>query len=119
VPTWDYVAIHAYGAATTFEGAERLRPHLAALTSRFESGFESPWGLADAPDDYIDAMCRGIVGIEIALTRTEGKWKLSQNRAARDREGVVRGLRALGSEANEVLANLVGDRIEESPEDAS
>jgi len=48
--------------------------------------------VADAPADYLDAMLKAIVGIEIEVTKLEGKFKLSQNRSAEDRTGVVLGL---------------------------
>jgi len=107
LPTWDYVAVHAYGQPTLFDGAERLRPHLAALTSQFEEEFDLPWGIEDAPADFVDAMYKGIVGVEIPLSRLEGKWKLSQNRPEKDQLGVIRGLRGLGDEASRKLADLV------------
>jgi transcriptional regulator len=107
VPTWNYVSVHAYGSATTFEGSEKLRPHLAAMTRHFEGDFAEPWELDDAPADFIDAMCRGIIGVEIRLSRIEGKWKLSQNRGEGDRAGVVRGLRTKGDGASRALADLV------------
>ncbi len=96
VPTWNYVAIHAYGQATTFEGPEALRPHLAALTDGHEAGRAEPWALTDAPDDYIAMMCKAIIGFEIRLSRIEGKWKMSQNRPPVDRASVISGLRAEG-----------------------
>ena len=107
VPTWNYVAIHAYGRATTFEDVDALRAHLAALTDRFEETSAVPWKIDDAPADYIDGLCRAIVGIEIPLSRIEGKWKLSQNRPLPDRLGVIGGLRAQGGDASLKMAELV------------
>ncbi len=107
VPTWNYIAIHAYGRATPFEDVDRLRRHLAALTGRFEAGSAVPWKIDDAPADYIDGLCRAIIGFEIPLSRIEGKWKLSQNRPRHDRLGVIDGLRAQGGEASLKMAELV------------
>ena len=84
-----------------------MRTHLAALTNRFEAGSPAPWKIDDAPADFIDAMCRAIIGFEIRLTRIEGKWKLSQNRPRHDRLGVIDGLRALGGDASPRMAELV------------
>ena len=109
VPTWNYIAVHAYGTAKRFEGSEQLRPHLATLTAQFEEGLPEPWSIDDAPADYVDAMCKGIVGVEISLSRIEGKWKLSQNRPQKDRSGVVDGLKGRGDEASRGLADLVED----------
>lgn len=107
VPTWNYVAIHAYGIPQPFEGEAALRPHLAALTDRHEAERAEPWAIGDAPDDFIAMMCRAIIGFDIALSRVEGKWKMSQNRAPADREGAAQGLRADGRED---LAALVEAR---------
>jgi transcriptional regulator len=106
VPTWNYVAVHAYGAATTFEDVATLRAHLGALTKRFEASSAVPWKIDDAPADYIDGMCRAIIGIEVRLTRIEGKWKLSQNRPLHDRLGVINGLRAQDGDTSLRLAAL-------------
>ncbi len=103
VPTWNYVAIHAYGTPQPFEDEAALRPHLAALTERHEAERAEPWAIDDAPDDFIAMMCKAIIGIEIALTRVEGKWKMSQNRAPDDRQGTANGLRAEGREDLAVL----------------
>ena len=107
VPTWNYVAVHAYGQATPFDAPDRLRAHLAALTARFERDRPSPWAVDDAPADYIAAQLRAILGFEIRLTRLDGKWKLSQNRTAEDRQGVIAGLRAEGGPDALRMADLV------------
>lgn len=96
VPTWNYLAIHAYGTVATFEGVEALRPHLEALTNRHEAGRAEPWAVSDAPEDFIAMMARGIIGVEITLTRIDGKKKMSQNRPEDDRKGVLAGFAAEG-----------------------
>jgi len=107
VPTWNYIAVHAYGTAMVFEEAAKLKAHLAALTNHFERGYPLPWAIDDAPQSFIDSMCRAIIGIEIPLRKIEGKWKLSQNKSSDDRSGVINGLRAQGDSVSEVMANLV------------
>ena len=92
VPTWNYIAVHAYGSLRFTEDPEFLRPHLEALTTRHESRRAEPWAVSDAPADYLEQMRRAIVGVELTITRIEGKWKMSQNRPAADIDGVVRGL---------------------------
>ena len=72
-----------------------------------------PWEVDDAPRDFIDGNCRAIIGIEIPLSRIEGKWKLSQNRPNHDRLGVINGLRAQGSEAKLTMAELVQDAMDD------
>jgi transcriptional regulator len=94
VPTWNYVAIHAYGAVEFFSDPERLRDVVTRLTERHELARAQPWAVTDAPSDFIDAMLKGIVGFAIPIARLEGKWKMSQNRPAEDRAGVISGLEA-------------------------
>jgi transcriptional regulator len=104
VPTWNYVAIHAHGTVRFFQDRDRLLPVVARLTDRHERSRPHPWKVADAPPDYVEAMLQGIVGFELAITRLEGKWKVSQNRSEADRRGVEDGLRLQGSEE---MAGLV------------
>jgi transcriptional regulator len=104
VPTWNYVAIHAHGHLRFFHERERLLDVVTRLTDRQEQLRASPWKVADAPADYIDAMLRGIVGVEFTITRLEGKWKASQNRSDADRQGVGEGLEREGQEK---MARLV------------
>lgn len=95
VPTWNYIAVHAYGRLRTFDDTDRLKALVAALTEWQEKNFPEPWRVDDAPADFIERQLKGIVGIELALDRLEGKWKLSQNKSAADRAGVVAGLSGL------------------------
>jgi transcriptional regulator len=92
VPTWNYIAVHAYGAPEFFDDAARLRDLVAKLTERQEKGQPVPWSIADAPADYIAGQLRAIVGVALPIERLEGKWKLSQNRPEADRAGVIAGL---------------------------
>jgi transcriptional regulator len=96
VPTWNYVAIHAYGTAEFFHDRERLRHLVTRLTEREESQRAEPWAVTDAPADFIDGMLNGIVGFALPIARLEGKWKMSQNRPAEDRAGVIDGLQREG-----------------------
>lgn len=92
VPTWNYIAVHAYGTVTLHEDPEWLLAHLARLTDRSEAGRANPWSVSDAPADFVARELKGIVGIELTITRLEGRWKMSQNRTPEDIDGVVRGL---------------------------
>jgi transcriptional regulator len=92
VPTWNYAVVHAYGRPETMIDKDWLRRHVGELTAQQEATESKPWSLSDAPDAFIETMLRGIVGFRFAIARLEGKWKMSQNRAVSDREGVVRGL---------------------------
>jgi len=106
VPTWNYAVVHAYGRLETYSDAGRLRKHLALLTTTFEAGFTSPWTLDEAPKEFIDGLMEGIVGIDIHITRLEGKCKVSQNRSAEDRAGAVQGLLGLGDPESAAIAHL-------------
>jgi transcriptional regulator len=110
VPTWNYVAVHAYGTLRFVDDVAFLARHLDALTSRHEGGRERPWSAADAPPDYIAQLRRGIVGVELTVTRLEGKWKMSQNRSDADIDGVVRGLASSPSDADREVAAIVDAR---------
>ncbi len=107
VPTWNYAAVHVRGRARLFDQPHELLHHLNELTNQQEEAFEKPWAVGDAPADYIATLSQSIVGIEITIDAIEGKWKLSQNRPERDRQGVVEGLQALGSENSLAMADLV------------
>ncbi len=111
VPTWNYVVVHAYGHLRLIEDTGWLLDHLKTLTGIHESPFAEPWKITDAPADYIQSMSKGIVGIELAIERLEGKWKLSQNRNEADRRGVAEGLDQLGTEASEAMKSLVEDTM--------
>lgn len=107
VPTWDYVAVHAYGHAKVVHDAAWLRRMVEDLTNRHEHGRADPWRVSDAPADYVEKLLGAIVGVEIPLTRLIGKWKLSQNRSVADREGVVAGLESDGSAAQADVAAVI------------
>ncbi|MEP7302300.1 MAG: FMN-binding negative transcriptional regulator [Caldimonas sp.] len=117
VPTWNYVMVQARGTIRFIDDAGWLRAFVGRLTDWHEAervaaaspAGTGPWAVSDAPVEYVDAMLRAIVGIEIVLGSLVGKWKVSQNRSAADRAGVTRGLAELpGSEAA-AMARAVGD----------
>jgi transcriptional regulator len=94
VPTWNYTAVHAYGKVRLIEDSLWLKTHLAAMTAQHESLFPEPWKLTDAPVEYVEKMLKAIVGIEIHITKLQGKWKVSQNRPPQDQQGVIEHLQA-------------------------
>jgi transcriptional regulator len=110
VPTWNYVAVHAYGRVTLNSDPDFLRPHLEALTRQHEPSRAGTWEVSDAPAEYIAQQMRAIVGVEIAIDRLEGKWKMSQNRSGADIDGVVSGLSASTEPRDRVVADLVAER---------
>jgi transcriptional regulator len=113
VPTWNYAVVHAHGRPRAIEDRDWLRRLVGRLTETHEAGMATPWQVADAPSDYIDRMLEAIVGIEIPISRLEGKWKVSQNRSQPERQGVVAGLDARGDEGSAAMAALVRRFVED------
>ena len=85
VPTWNYEVVHVHGQLTVQDQEKFVRGLVGRLTRKHEATEPKPWKMGDSAPEYIDGMLKAIVGIEIAITRLEGKAKLSQNREARDR----------------------------------
>jgi transcriptional regulator len=110
VPTWNYVAVHVSGSARLIEDSQSLLRHLHELTNSNESSFAERWSVADAPPEYVENMTKAIMGVEIAMDRMEGKWKVSQNRSVEDQQGVIAGLEESGSHAGQEMADLMRDR---------
>jgi len=111
VPTWNYVAVHAHGRLRVHDDPAWLRRQIDDLTNLHEAGQPSPWAVADAPEEFIAAQMQAIVGIEMLITRIEGKSKLSQNRSHADRLGVIDGLTASGGVAAGDMAKRVAQEI--------
>ncbi|PBB37453.1 MULTISPECIES: FMN-binding negative transcriptional regulator [unclassified Mesorhizobium] len=107
VPTWNYLAVHAYGPIEFFEDADRLLEIVTRLTNLHEGGRPSPWSVSDAPPDFIQAQLKGIVGLRMPITRLQGKRKMSQNRNAADRAGVATGLAASDRPSDRDVAQLI------------
>lgn len=93
VPTYNYVSVHIYGRVRAIDDEQSKRRIVEALTNDMESDRQSPWAVSDAPEDYIKTMLANIVGLELLVEKIEAKWKASQNRPAKDRQGVIDGLR--------------------------
>jgi transcriptional regulator len=111
VPTWNYEAVHITGAVEWFDDATRLEAVVAALSAVHEQDRAAPWRVSDAPRPYIEALLRGIVGMELRAERVEAKRKLSQNKSEADFEGVMRGLAASSDAmARDVAALMRAER---------
>jgi len=107
VPTWNYAIVHAYGRPAVVQDKDWLLRHVTELTTQQEVSEAAPWAVSDAPEAYVDVMLRGIVGFRFAITRLEGKWKMSQNRETQDCDGVVRGLGKRAAGDDREIAELV------------
>jgi transcriptional regulator len=115
VPTWNYIAVHAYGTLRLIDDPEWLLAHLRRLSAQSEAtrlgaGGQSPWRVDDAPPDYIAQQMKAIVGIEIRVTRLEGKWKMSQNKSPETIDGVIAGLSASPKPMDREVATIVAAR---------
>ncbi|CAM5776746.1 transcriptional regulator [Labrys miyagiensis] len=109
VPTWNYATVHVHGRLKTTESSRWLRNHVTALTDLVEGDRPTPWRVEGAPESFIKGQMKGIIGLEIAITSIEGKWKLSQNRPDAYRRSVIEGLTA---ENETEMAHLMARVIE-------
>jgi transcriptional regulator len=112
VPTWNYITVHARGRIRWIQDAEWLRAHVTALSQAHESPRPEPWTIDEAPQSYIDAMLKGIVGFELEIAQLDGKYKLTQNRDEADRDAVRD---AYEREGREDMARLMGPSKAKKP----
>lgn len=108
VPTWNYVVVQVRGTPRVVDDPLWLRAQVEALTASQENQRSEPWAVTDAPEEFVEGQLQAIIGVEIPILSIEGKWKVSQNRSAADREGVCRGLHREGK--NPEMARLVAGR---------
>lgn len=113
VPTWNYAVAHAHGIPKVIEDPVWLLDLVAKLTAVHEASQRLPWKVADAPEEFTHRLLEMIVGIEIPISKIEGKWKLSQNRPKADRLGLMAGLEAQGDEASQSMAAMVMKSLDE------
>jgi transcriptional regulator len=106
VPTWNYAAVHAYGKLTIIDDSAWIRRQLEVMTLESEAEFPEPWSVADAPADFTERLITQIIGIEISVTRLQGKWKVSQNQPPENQSSVIEALRKFDQPA---MANLVAE----------
>lgn len=108
VPTWNYVAVHMTGQVRLIHDFEDLVTLLKSLTGKFEAGSVSPWEF-ELPDDLLspEALSSAIVGFEVEIEKIDAKFKLSQNRSAADKEGMIEGLSQRHDDASRALSELM------------
>lgn len=114
VPTWNYTVVHAHGNPRAIDDPGWILAHLNELTEMHEAARPNAWSVADAPPEYVAAMVRRLVGVEMPIEDLVGKWKLGQNRPEADRRGVAEGLRARGDAAASAMERLVSNALEEA-----
>jgi len=110
VPTWNYASVHAYGASRAITDRDWLNDLLRRLSERHEAREAVPWRMQDQPAAFLDGMMNGIIGFEIAVSRLEGKFKLSQNRPATDRPRIIAALDARQDADSHGVARLMRER---------
>ncbi|CZS95329.1 hypothetical protein WAI453_011313 [Rhynchosporium graminicola] len=125
VPTWNYSAVQVYGKATihfdtsSSNTGEFLTSQINDLSRQSEEkvfgydgkeGRSKAWSVDDAPSSYVSLLKKAIIGIEIEVESVEGKFKMSQELKDGDREGVVKGFEALGTDEGDEIARTVKDR---------
>ncbi len=108
VPTWNYVVVQVRGTPRVIDDPAWLRAQITALTASQENRRAQPWKVTDAPQSFIEDQIRAIIGFEIPILSIEGKWKVSQNRSAADRQGVYEGLQREG--LSQEMARLVAEK---------
>ena len=96
VPTWDYLTAHVYGRFVVHDDAAWVESFVRRLTATHEAGRPRPWSVDDAPATFTAAQLKGIVGVEVIISRIQVKAKWSQNRPEADIDGVISGLEASG-----------------------
>jgi transcriptional regulator len=111
VPTWNYASVHAYGRARAISDKDWLRDFLVQLSERHEAREAAPWRMQELPEPFLAGMLNGIVGFEIAVSRLEGKFKLSQNRPAGDKPRIVAALETRGDSDSRGVAQLMRERM--------
>ena len=100
VPTYNYLSVHINGTLSAIQDQSDKHQIVKILTEKMESSRKDPWAVTDAPKDYIETMLANIVGVELLVEKMEAKWKVSQNRPARDRQGVIDDLRENVGDSN-------------------
>jgi transcriptional regulator len=107
VPTWNYVAVHAYGRLEVIDDEAETLALLHRTVAQYEAKQPQPWRLAEQPADFIAGLAKQIVAFQIPLERLEGKWKLNQNHPPERRERVMAALAKQGGEDATEIARLM------------
>jgi transcriptional regulator len=107
LPTYNYLAVHAYGRPRALEDSDVVLAHLTELVNLHEERFSRPWSLASVAEDYIDERLPHITAFRFEIDALQGKRKLSQNRTAEDRDGIIGGLRERGGDDDLAIAEVM------------
>jgi transcriptional regulator len=113
VPTWNYMAVHAWGRPVLIEDVGPLREHVLRMVAAHAESNQPPWDPAIAAD-RIDGLLGAIVGFDIEISRIEGKYKLSQNRSGEDQAGVVAALEHSTGDDEKAVAAMMRSNLDRS-----
>jgi transcriptional regulator len=109
LPTYNFLAVHAYGRPRLLEDRDAVLAHLAELVDVHEERFAHPWSLKSASEDHVAELLPHIVAFRLEIQAVQGKRKLSQNRGAEDRDGVIRGLRERATDDDRAIADAMAN----------
>ncbi len=112
VPTWNYVAVHAYGRLRLIDDRQQLAALIRRMVETYESPRATPWSVNTPEPEFIDKLLNAIVGFEIDIERLEGKWKLNQNHPLERRERIIAGLQSTGRSEELAVADLMRARLQ-------
>ncbi len=112
VPTWNYISVHVNGPLSVIDDPQWLLRHVKELTDHNELDRDMPWSIDDAPREFIEQLCGGIVGFSMEVRQMEGTWKMAQHKSKADRMGVIHGLRLSDSDSSQSVASVM-TRLEE------
>lgn len=107
VPTWNYEVIAVYGTLRVHDDVDWVREHVVRLSDSHEAGRDIPWSVSDAPRSYVEGQLRGIVGVELEISRWSGKAKMSQNQPDVNKDSVQNRLALSGDPAERRLGERV------------
>jgi transcriptional regulator len=109
LPTYNFLAVHAHGCPRLLEDRDKVLAYLGELVDVHEQRFSSPWSLASAAKDHVEELLPHIVAFTLEISSIQGKRKLSQNKSAEDRDGVIRGLHERGRDDDRAIAETMTD----------
>jgi transcriptional regulator len=104
LPTYNYLAVHAYGRPQPLQDRDGVLAHLAELVAVHERAFSDPWTLASTAPGEVEGMLDRLAAFTLEIDAIQGKRKLSQNRAPDKRENVIGGLRERGADDDRAIA---------------
>lgn len=110
VPTWNYIAVHAFGRLRAIDDPQWLLEHVSSLTEQSATISPVPWKVSDAPPDFISKQTRAIVGLGLEISHVQGRWKASQNRDDEEVASVTAALGEIGTTASQEMSDLIQER---------